>query len=130
MTIHTHKLTMLYTFAVQVLLCTFAVQVLLCTFAVQVLWCTFAVQVLLCTFAVQVLLYTFAVQVLKAELGMQSPDIELDDGKGTILLTCEEGVTEGNESKYLSEFNITEGSRLKCDDFLQEYNLIVVINVV
>lgn len=60
---------------------------------------------------------------------MQSPDVELDDGKGTILLTEEEGVTDGNEQKLLSEFNITEGSRLKCDDFLQEYNLIIIINV-
>ena len=61
---------------------------------------------------------------------MQSPDIELDDGKGTILLTCEEGVTEGNETKLLSDFSIGEGARLKCDDFLQEYNLVININSV
>ena len=61
---------------------------------------------------------------------MQSPDVELDDGKGTILLTDEEGVTDGNETKYLSDFNITDGSRLKCDDFLQEYNLVIIINAV
>ncbi|XP_067929209.1 SUMO-activating enzyme subunit 2-like [Watersipora subatra] len=69
-------------------------------------------------------------KVLKRELGMQSPDVELDDGKGTILLTDEEGVTDGNETKFLSEFSISEGSRLKCDDFLQEYNLIVIIDAI
>lgn len=66
--------------------------------------------------------------MLKAELGMQAPDVELDDGKGTILLSSEEGETEGNETKHLSDFLISDGSRLKCDDFMQDYTLIIIIS--
>ena len=33
-------------------------------------------------------------KILKAALGMVAPDVEIDDGKGTILISSEEGETE------------------------------------
>lgn len=32
-----------------------------------------------------------------------------------------------NNDKHLSHFNITNGTILKCDDFLQNYNVNVII---
>ncbi|OPL20832.1 sumo-activating 2 enzyme subunit, partial [Mytilus galloprovincialis] len=58
---------------------------------------------------------------------MVAPDVEIDDGKGTILISSEEGETEENAEKHLSNFKITSGTILKCDDFLQNYNLNVII---
>ena len=66
-------------------------------------------------------------KVFKEKLGMVAPDVEIDDGKGTILISSEEGETEDNWEKLLSEYKITNGSRLKGDDFLQNYELIVII---
>jgi ubiquitin-like 1-activating enzyme E1 B len=64
-------------------------------------------------------------KVLKAHLGMVAPDVEIDDGKGTILISSEEGETEENGPRTLSEFGISTNTRLKCDDFLQEFNIVV-----
>ncbi|XP_048738345.2 SUMO-activating enzyme subunit 2-like isoform X2 [Ostrea edulis] len=66
-------------------------------------------------------------KILKSALGMVAPDVEIDDGKGTILISSEEGETEENNDKFLSEFHIGNGSILKCDDFLQSYELKVII---
>jgi ubiquitin-like 1-activating enzyme E1 B len=44
-------------------------------------------------------------------------------GKGLILISSEEGETECNNDKFLSDFNLKEGSILTCDDFLQNYQL-------
>ncbi|KAK7483029.1 hypothetical protein BaRGS_00025692 [Batillaria attramentaria] len=66
-------------------------------------------------------------KVLKSHLGMVAPDVEIDDGKGTILISSEEGETEENNDKLLSDFGIRNGTRLKCDDFLQVYSLIITI---
>lgn len=65
-------------------------------------------------------------RVLKLGLGMVAPDVEID-GKGLILISSEEGETEENNDKQLSHFNITNGTILKCDDFLQNYNVNVII---
>lgn len=62
-------------------------------------------------------------KILKGALGMVAPDVEIDDGKGTILISSEEGETEDNLPKMLTEFHVKDGSRLKCDDFLQVYNI-------
>ncbi|XP_019638245.1 PREDICTED: SUMO-activating enzyme subunit 2-like [Branchiostoma belcheri] len=67
-------------------------------------------------------------KIIKGQFGMVAPDVEIDDGKGTILISSEEGETEANNNKHLSEFGIRSGSRLKADDFLQNYEL--VINVI
>eukprot|EP00116_Pleurobrachia_bachei_P003213 sb/3463475/ len=69
----------------------------------------------------------FQERVLKKHLGMVAPDVEIDDGKGTILISSEEGETEENADKSLAIFGVTSHSRLKCDDFLQEYELVVNI---
>lgn len=92
-----------------------------------------------------------SLQILKNHFGMVAPDIEIDDGKGTILVSSEEGETEGpsvctplsvlaktpsdimcsnfalsdNLPRRLAEFGVADGCRLKCDDFLQNYQLIL-----
>ncbi|KAH9489750.1 SUMO-activating enzyme subunit 2-A [Bulinus truncatus] len=67
-------------------------------------------------------------KILKGYLNMIAPDVEIDDGKGTIILSSEEGETEENYDKVLSVFAVGNSSRLKCDDFLQNYSL--TINIV
>ncbi|CAD5110934.1 DgyrCDS291 [Dimorphilus gyrociliatus] len=69
----------------------------------------------------------FQDKILKSSLGMVAPDVELDDGKGTIVISSEEGETTENMDKTLSEFSIKNGSQLKCDDFLQRYEVTIVI---
>lgn len=66
-------------------------------------------------------------KVLKLRLNMVAPDVEVDDGKGTILISSEEGETTENNDRALQDFSIIDGSRLKCDDFLQNYQLILNI---
>ncbi|KAL8570498.1 E1 ubiquitin-activating protein uba2 [Nucella lapillus] len=67
-------------------------------------------------------------KILKSHLGMVAPDVEIDDGKGTIIISSEEGETEENNDKFLSDFAIRNGTRLKCDDFLQVYSLVITIS--
>ena len=68
-------------------------------------------------------------RVLKAALNMVAPDAELLDGRGTILLSSEEGETAANSPRTLAELGVKDGARLRCDDFLQNYELIVnVVN--
>uniref|UniRef100_A0A673WUB2 SUMO-activating enzyme subunit 2 n=1 Tax=Salmo trutta TaxID=8032 RepID=A0A673WUB2_SALTR len=64
-------------------------------------------------------------KILKEKFGMVAPDVQIEDGKGTILISSEEGETEANNSKFLSDFGIRHGSRLQVDDFLQDYTLLV-----
>lgn len=66
-------------------------------------------------------------KILIAHFGMVAPDVEFDDGKGTILISSEEGETEENLPRTMAEFGINDGSRLKVDDFLQNYQLIINI---
>ncbi|BFZ19816.1 hypothetical protein BsWGS_22855 [Bradybaena similaris] len=66
-------------------------------------------------------------KILKGHLNMIAPDVEIDDGKGTIIISSEEGETEENNDKFLSDFGVGNNTRLKCDDFLQNYNLIVTV---
>lgn len=90
-----------------------------------------------------------SVQILKERFGMVAPDVQIEDGKGTILISSEEGETEGedsaeghqtigmlcftlpapastaNNSKFLADFGIRNGSRLQADDFLQDYTLLL-----
>ncbi|KAJ9591777.1 hypothetical protein L9F63_001713, partial [Diploptera punctata] len=66
-------------------------------------------------------------QVLKKTLHMVAPDVILD-GKGTVIISSEEGETEENNPKTLNEFGIADGSILKVDDFLQNYELSITVN--
>lgn len=71
---------------------------------------------------------SFEEKVLKQTFGVIAPDVEIDNGKGTILISSEEGETIQNNSKVLSDFGISDCSRLRIDDFLQDYEL--VLNIV
>lgn len=64
-------------------------------------------------------------KILKERFGMVAPDVQIEDGKGTILISSEEGETEANNNKFLADFGIRNGSRLQVDDFLQDYTLLV-----
>jgi len=66
-------------------------------------------------------------KVLKKELCMIEPDVEISDGTGTILISSEEGETGDIGDKLLKDFNIKHGTRLTCDDFRQNYNLMINI---
>lgn len=44
------------------------------------------------------LLVVFVFQILKERFGMVAPDVQIEDGKGTILISSEEGETEGKEN--------------------------------
>lgn len=70
---------------------------------------------------------TLEERILKAALNMVAPDVEISDGKGTILISSEEGETEANNNKMLKDFNILDGTRLNCDDFLQNYTVTVSV---
>lgn len=70
---------------------------------------------------------TLQEKVLKGHFGMVAPDVEIEDGKGTILLSSEEGETDDNLPRSLGEFGIGDGSRLQADDFLQNYQLVLTI---
>ncbi|ELV09344.1 SUMO-activating enzyme subunit 2 [Tupaia chinensis] len=66
-------------------------------------------------------------KIVKEKFAMVAPDVQIEDGKGTILISSEEGETEANNHKKLSEFGIRNGSRLQADDFLQDYTLLINI---
>lgn len=72
-------------------------------------------------------LHVFQDLVLKGHFGVVAPDVELEDGKGTILLSSEEGETEENLTKTLGYFGVNSGTRLHVDDFLQNYKLVITI---
>ncbi|KAI6646726.1 SUMO-activating enzyme subunit 2 [Oopsacas minuta] len=73
------------------------------------------------------LLKTLEEKVLKERFSMIAPDVEIDDGKGTILISSEEGETEENMAWPLAHFNIGNNDRLKCDDFMQNFQLVLII---
>ncbi|KAG8562432.1 hypothetical protein GDO81_015675 [Engystomops pustulosus] len=56
---------------------------------------------------------------------MVAPDVQIEDGKGTILISSEAGETEANNNRKLSDFGIRNGTRLQADDFLQDYTLLI-----
>ncbi|CAI8034894.1 SUMO-activating enzyme subunit 2 [Geodia barretti] len=58
---------------------------------------------------------------------MLAPDVDIQDGKGTILISSEEGETDSNLPKCLAEFGVKDGTRLTADDFLQNYTLVLNI---
>ena len=75
----------------------------------------------------KVTVLTLQGKIVKEKLAMVAPDVQIEDGKGTILISSEEGETEANNHKKLSEFGIRNGSRLQADDFLQDYTLLINI---
>ncbi|XP_018322684.1 SUMO-activating enzyme subunit 2 isoform X3 [Agrilus planipennis] len=69
----------------------------------------------------------FETEILKKSLNMVAPDALLE-GKMVMVISSEEGETESNDNKKLSELGIMDGSVLKVDDFLQNYELTVIVN--
>lgn len=47
-------------------------------------------------------------QILKERFGMVAPDVQIEDGKGTILISSEEGETEG-ELRLMRHSNVATG---------------------
>lgn len=68
----------------------------------------------------------FRDEVLIKTLNMVNPDV-IVDAKGVVVISSEEGETECNEEKLLSELDIVDGVLLKCDDFFQNYELSIII---
>ncbi|XP_053557401.1 SUMO-activating enzyme subunit 2 [Bombina bombina] len=66
-------------------------------------------------------------KILKEKFAMVAPDVQIEDGKGTILISSEIGETDANNHRKISEFGIRNGSRLQADDFLQDYTLLINI---
>ena len=65
-------------------------------------------------------------KILKQKLGMLAPDVEILDGRGSILISSDdEDNDEENLLQPLSHFNIRHGSRLRADDFLQNYDIVL-----
>ena len=76
---------------------------------------------------------TFAIKslvekVLKKSLSMVEPDVEIDDGKGTILVSSDPDDTQANMDKTLADFKLQDGSRLKADDFFQNFAIVIVLS--
>ncbi|KAF1743177.1 hypothetical protein MXB_5098 [Myxobolus squamalis] len=70
----------------------------------------------------------FRDHVLREGLGYMLVDVEMDDSKGSILLSSDENETKHNLSKTLSKFEIGDGSILKVDDFLTDHIFHIKIN--
>lgn len=68
----------------------------------------------------------FRDEILIKTLNMVDPDV-IVDAKGIIIISSEEGETECNNEKLLSDMGIVDGCILKVDDFFQNYELGVVI---
>ncbi|XP_023326854.1 SUMO-activating enzyme subunit 2 [Eurytemora carolleeae] len=65
-------------------------------------------------------------KILKGSLNMVAPDVEIE-GKGVIMISSEEGDTDCNNDKFLKDFGLKDGSILTCDDFLQNYQLKMIL---
>lgn len=74
----------------------------------------------------RMLIKEFRDEVLIKTLNMVNPDV-IVDAKGVVVISSEEGETECNEGKLMSEMNIVDGVLLKCDDFFQNYELSIII---
>ena len=66
-------------------------------------------------------------KVLKKSLSMVEADVELDDGKGTILVSSDPEDNVGNLERTLESFKVTDGTRLKADDFFQNFTVVIVV---
>lgn len=69
----------------------------------------------------------FRDEVLIKALNMLEPDV-ITEGKGLVLISSEEGETDCNNDKKLSDLEVVDGCILKVDDFVQQYELTVIIS--
>eukprot|EP00096_Caligus_rogercresseyi_P000762 TRINITY_DN1127_c0_g1_i5.p1 TRINITY_DN1127_c0_g1~~TRINITY_DN1127_c0_g1_i5.p1 ORF type:complete len:618 (-),score=207.36 TRINITY_DN1127_c0_g1_i5:283-2136(-) len=68
----------------------------------------------------------FEERILKKAFSMIAPDAEIE-GRGVIFISSEAGEMECNNDKTLSELGVRDGTVVSCDDFMQEYNLRLVL---
>merc|ERR1719325_453190 len=57
---------------------------------------------------------------------MVAPDAEID-GKGVVIINSEEETEKSVGEKTLKDMGLADGSILSCDDFLQDYNVKVIL---
>uniref|UniRef100_A0A8D0U5W5 Ubiquitin like modifier activating enzyme 2 n=1 Tax=Sus scrofa TaxID=9823 RepID=A0A8D0U5W5_PIG len=65
----------------------------------------------------KVTVLTLQDKIVKEKFAMVAPDVQIEDGKGTILISSEEGETEANNHKKLAEFGIRNGNLGKDVEF-------------
>jgi len=73
----------------------------------------------------KVTLKTLEDKILKGSLMMVAPDAETTNGK--IIISSEEPMEESFGKKTLKDMELADGSILSCDDFLQDYNVKVIL---
>lgn len=75
----------------------------------------------------KVTIKTLEEKILKGSLSMVAPDAEIDDGSGKIIISSEEPMDAKLAEKTLKDMGVADGSILSCDDFLQDYDVKVII---
>lgn len=68
----------------------------------------------------------FRDDVLVKALGMVAPDAMIE-AKGSVVISSEDGETDCNNDKKLCDLEMVDGCILKVDDFVQRYELTVII---
>merc|ERR1739844_586215 len=74
----------------------------------------------------KVTIKTLEEKILKGSLSMVAPDAEID-GKGTIIISSEDPMDATFAEKTLKDLGVADGSILSCDDFLQDYDVKVIV---
>lgn len=69
----------------------------------------------------------FEESVLKATLNMSQMVDVMIESTGSVIISSEEGETEANNEKTLEELGVKNGVVLTADDYLQQYNLKIII---
>lgn len=88
--------------------------------------CSEKPQVIIATDLTKMKCKEFENSVLKDKLNMIAPDLHLDS-TGSVLISSEEGETEHNDGKTLSELGVRDGTILQADDFVQIYKLTIIV---
>lgn len=65
--------------------------------------------------------------ILIKVMGMVKPDVQRDDGKGSIVISSDPEETLEMEEKLLKDVKIVDGCILKVDDYFQNYELTITI---
>uniref|UniRef100_A0A1L8DST4 SUMO-activating enzyme subunit n=1 Tax=Nyssomyia neivai TaxID=330878 RepID=A0A1L8DST4_9DIPT len=89
--------------------------------------CTVKPQVVVRVNVTKMLIGDFRKGVLLDKLATKTPDVILD-GKGSIVISSEEGDEDLNDEKYLQDMGIVDGCILKVDDFHDgnQFTLVIV----
>ncbi|CAH1400407.1 unnamed protein product [Nezara viridula] len=88
--------------------------------------CSEKPQVTIATDLMKMKLKDFESLVLKEKLNMIEPDVQRDS-TGCVIISSEEGETDHNNDKTLKELGISDGTILLADDFVQNYQLKIIM---